>query len=150
VLWLWSIVLWIWLNIAMPILEWLYTVLLPLILEAIIVIMAFMITCFIYVLTLGQVDFWETYDNVYDILWMLVDFIVEWINVFVVNFEYILLFILWYLICGGLIYFRYLYSRARGNINRAEQLYYTFQIYISPIVFIWNLIAKLLESTPEL
>jgi len=149
-LWLWKIILWIWLNILYPILQWCYNVLLPLLIDGLIMIIAFMITVFIYILTLGRVDFWSTYDNVYDILWMIVDFILEWILVFSNNFEYLLMFILWYLLCAILVYFRYLYSRARGNINRAEQLYYTFQIYISPIVFIWNLLKKLLESTPEL
>lgn len=148
-LWLWEVVVWIWANIIYPFLEWCYYNLLPAIIDGIIIIIAFLLTCFIYVICLGQIDFWNTYDIVYEILWLIVDFIVEWLLVFSKNMDSILLFLLWYLLNAGLIYFRYLYSRARGNQNRAEQLYYTFQIYISPIVFIWNIIKKLLESTPE-
>lgn len=147
--WLWRGLLWIWRNIIYPFLEWCFNVLLPIIMDAIIKIMAFLITCFIWVITLGQIDFWETYTIVYDILWDIVNFVVEWITIFSNNIEALFLFILWYLLNATMIYFRYLYSRARGNINRAEQLYYTFQIYIAPMVFIFNLLKRLLESTPE-
>ena len=128
-LWLWSVVLWIWVNIILPIMEWLYTVLLPAIMEAMIIVIAFLLTVFVYVLTLGSIDFWDTYYMIKEILWMIVDFVVEWILVFANNMEALLIFFIWYLINAGLIYFRYLYSRARGHINRAKQLYYTFQIY---------------------
>jgi hypothetical protein len=146
---LWQILIWLWTYVLYPILEWCYYNLLPAIITAIIIILAFCITCFIFVITLGKTDFWDTYYIVKDILNMVVSLIMEWITLFVDNMFYILIFMLWYLINAVLIYFRYLYSRARGNINRAEQLYYTFQIYIAPIVFIWNLLKKLLETTPQ-
>ncbi len=148
IFWIWKGLLWLWSNVIYPFLVWCYEVLLPLIMDGIIMIIAFLITCFIYVLTLGQVSFWDTYEMVYDILWLLVDFVLEWINLFAHNMEAIFLFMIWYLLNAGLIYFRYLYSRSRGNINRAEQLYYTFQIYIAPMVFVYNLLKKLLDSSP--
>lgn len=149
VLWLYEVVIWIWANIIYPFLEWCYYVLLPLVIDALIIIIAFLLTCFVYVLTLGQIDFWEMYQMIYDVLWLIVDFVVEFAMIYANNIEYFFLFILWYFLNAALIYLRYLYSRARGNINRAKQLYYTFQIYIAPVVFIWDLLKKLLESSPE-
>ena len=148
--WLYTILIWVWQYIIYPVLQWAYYVLLPLVITAIIKIMAFMLTCFIFVLTLGKINFWDTYHMIENILIMIVDLIIRWIIIFVDNIQYLLLFFIWYLICAAFIYFKYLYNKARGNINRAEQLHYTFEIYIAPIKFIWDLLKSLWESAPEI
>jgi len=148
ILWCIEAILWLWSNVLYPFLEWCYINLLPAIVEACIIILAFCITCVAYILYLGNVDFWIIYDQVY--LWMhlIVDFLIELAEVFFDNIIYIMIFVLWYLISAFLLYFRYLYCRMRGYQEKAERMYYTFQIYIFPIVLIYDLIKKIIDMIP--
>jgi hypothetical protein len=146
---LWLVLLYCWQYLWL-FLSWCYNVLLPLLIEALIIVIAFLLTVFVYILTLGTIDFWETYDLIYDVLWYIVDFVVIWFNIFANNLDSILIFIVLYLLNCSFLGFHYLYARIRGYKDKSKRLQYTFLILIFPFVFIWNLLTKLLEGTPEL
>ena len=146
--WLWKGLLWLWAKIY-PFLVWIYTDLLPIILEALIIVMAFLIACFLWCLYLGEIPLMSLYQDVYEMIWLFVDFMIEWFIIFRDNFDSIILLLGWYLLTLGFLYLHYIYSRYRGYKTKAERLLYTAEGLAIPITFVWSILSRLLEGTPE-
>jgi len=141
---------WFYEYVIEPFLIWIRDYLLPIIVEFVIYWMSIGITFMIYIITLGQIDFWKTQSIVYDILWLIVIELYIWINTFLDNMLFILLFIVWYLICIIYLYVRYLIARGRGFKENAERYYYTLTFFIIPIKMLFDWIKELLGITPYL
>jgi len=140
--------MWLYETVIEPFLIWIRDYLLPIIVEFVIYWMSIGITFMIYIITLGQIDFWSTQAIVYDILWIIVIELYNWIITFTNNMEYILLFTIWYLLCVIYLYLRYLIARGRGYKENAERYYYTLTFFIIPIKILFDWIKELLGITP--
>lgn len=148
--WLWKGLLWIWSNIIIPLLEWIWENVIPIIMEWVIIVIAFVLTALFWMLSLGNIDFWNTYDIIYELLWIIVSELIAWFLVFVSEFPFIMLFILLYLLCVSYLYFRYMVARARGYDLLAQRYYYTFTFFFTPFRIIIDWIKALLDITPEI
>jgi hypothetical protein len=147
-MWIWNMVLWIWKYIVIPFGSWIWNVLIPIVIDWIIISVAFFLTILVYVLTLGQIDFNETYQFIYDTLWLIVREIYEWFKVFMENIIYVISFIIIYIICLLFLYFRYLIARARGFEQLARKYYYTLTFFFTPFQTILDWIKQMLDITP--
>jgi hypothetical protein len=116
----------------------------------VIMVIAFVLTALFWMLSLGNIDFWDTYDIIYELLWTIVNELIAWFTVFVLNFPFIMLFLLWYTICVLYLYFRYMLARARGYSELAQRYYYTFTFFFTPFRIIIDWIKALLDITPEI
>ena len=132
---LYALAIYVYEVILIPFMYWLWEVALPWIIDFVIVILAHIITIVIWCITLGEADYDTIYENVYRMLRIIVDEIIAMLYTFVVNLDYVLLFILYYILLTGMLYVRYLYVKARGFNNRAEQLYSAFEVFVIPIMF---------------
>lgn len=146
--WLWDMLIVFYEVVLIPFGIWLEEVLLPIILEWMIKFVAFGITCVIYFLTLGQIDFDATYLIVYDVLWIIVNELLAFIEVFLSNLYYVFLFMLLYIYNLLILYFTFLYCRARGYKKKAEKIYYTLMFYLTPVIFIADMLKKLYGLSP--
>lgn len=143
---IWEGLIWVWENLLLPFFYWFWEYGIPLIIDWLIIILAHVITIVIWLITLGQSDYDAIYDNVYTMLRYIADEIIQMIITFLNNFEYIILFILYYLLLTGLVYVRYLYCKARGFNKRAEQLKDAFDVFVIPI----QLTLYLFKTTKDL
>lgn len=132
---LYALALWLYEVVLIPFMNWLWEVAIPWIIDFLIIILAHIITIVIWLITLGEADYDTIYDNVYKMLRYIVDEIIEMLTVFVYHLDYVLLFILYYLLLTGMLYMRYIYCKARGFNNRAKQLHSAFEVFIIPILF---------------
>lgn len=145
-LYIWEGLVWVYENLFIPFLYWLWEYAVPVLIDWLIIILAHIITIIIWLITLGEGNYDDIYDNVYTMLRYIADEIIQMIITFLNNFEYIILFILYYLLLTGLVYVRYLYCKARGFNNRAEQLKQAFDVFIIPI----QLTLYLFKTTKDL
>jgi hypothetical protein len=145
---IWSFIVWIYTTFLIPFLKWLRYTLLPLILDWTISYFAFALTCLVWCLTLGQIDFWSTYTFIYDTVWLIVRELYQWIITFFNNIIYLLLFALWYIICIIYLYGRYLVARARGFDIKAKKYLYTLTFFFTPFQIIIDWIKGLMDITP--
>lgn len=142
--------LWLWRNVIIPFLEWVWKNIVPWVIDQVIKIFAHGITLLIYCITLGQINYWDTYAIVYELLWTVVRELYSWILTFIDNITYLLLFTIWYIICLVFLYLRYLYARARGFKEKAEKYYYTELFFFTPIRVILDFLQEGKKSTPIL
>jgi len=143
---IWEGLVWVYENLLIPFLQWFWDEGIPIIIEWLITILAHIITSLIYLITLGQIDYDATYKNVYNMLRYIADEIMAMILVFSQHLDYLLIFILYYLLLVGLLYIRYIYVKARGFNNRAKQLYNAFEVFSLPI----RITIDLFRETKEL
>lgn len=146
--WILEGLVWIWKNFILPFLEWFWNEIVPVLIDWCIMIIAHAITILIYIITLGQINYDETYQTIYELLWLIVKEIYELILTLLNNIVYVLLFILWYFYIIGLLFLNYLYCRARGFVRKAKKYYYTLQFFLFPIKFIYSILSKGKESIP--
>jgi len=132
---LWTGLVWVYENLLIPFLYWFWEYGIPIIIDWLIIILAHIITIVIWLITLGDGDYDAIYLNVYTMLRYIADELIEMTTVFLKNFDYVILFILYYLLLTGMLYIRYIYVKARGFNNRAEQLYQAFKVFMIPIEF---------------
>jgi len=147
-LWVLDALIWIWRNLIIPLIEWIWIYVVPVVMDWVVKIIAFFLTCLFWILTLGRIDFWSTYDLIYEMLWIIINELIAWFYIFVDNFEYIIFFIAWYVVIVALLYFRYMLARTRGFDKKAQKIYYTFTFFFTPIKIVIDWIKALLDITP--
>ena len=94
---------------------------------------AFTITLIIWIITLGNVDFWELYDTIHALLLTMSEGIIEVIQEFTEHIVDVVLFIGLYLLLILMCLLKYIVVRARGFVNRALALRESYETYIYPI-----------------
>ncbi|HEY0090646.1 MAG TPA: hypothetical protein VGB37_17475 [Candidatus Lokiarchaeia archaeon] len=103
---------------------------LPIIIFAIAMIFAYIVSAFIWVLTLGTIDFFSILAIVSTSLTTIATYFVSMLyslfEVMPVMFSYII----YYFIILGFAYIKFIYVKARGFVNRAEQTKAVYQSYL--------------------
>ncbi|MBY9006286.1 MAG: hypothetical protein KGD63_05975 [Candidatus Lokiarchaeota archaeon] len=146
---IWEGLVWVYETLLLPFLEWLMYEFLPLAIEVFIIVWAFLITLLIYCMTLGQIDFDETYATVYDMLRTAADFLLENAIIILNNLPALFIAIGLYLVLIGLTYIKYIYAKARGYKDRAEALYGSLMTYLLPITLTYQIIRKIYDALPD-
>jgi hypothetical protein len=141
--------IWLYEVVIIPFIEWFWTIAFPYILDWFIIIWSWIIAYFIYAITLGNTKAEDIQPHIYDFLWLLADTLIEIIEIFLENIVWFLLYAVHYSILMFMIYLKYLYRKAKGNLQGALDIYATLEVMMLPLLFIYNLIKSLLESTPE-
>jgi hypothetical protein len=142
---LWDILVF-WLFFALCQVAWaLVTVLMysPLILSALLYIMAIVIAGIIWGLSFGSLDFNTVLNQINSVLQYVGNYIVELVDVFISNIDAFALFAIYYLILIGFIYFKVIYTKARGYTNRSAKLADSLEAYLAPIRFTIGLVSKI-------
>jgi len=142
--WAFYLGVWIWQAILYPALDWLFNDALKFILTNIIIPLAtFFITLAIWSLTLGQGSWTDIWNNVSTMLDYLVAEFLDTIDIFLIYLPYFLQMITVYITFTGVIYAEFLYFRARGWHENAEEMYLTYTVYFTPFRIIMNLVNRI-------
>ena len=145
---IWQGLVWVYENLLIPFLDWFFNTGFPLLVDCFIIVWAFLITCLIWAMSLGQVDFAETYDAVYNMLWTIADFV--WLNIILIveNLPALFIALGLYLLLIGMTYVTYVYCKSRGFKERAEALYDSLMTYLLPITLTYQIIKKIYDAIP--
>lgn len=142
---LWTFINWIYEELLLPFAEWLYEVALPLFIEFIITVAILIITCFMWVAFFGQRDFWQLYDTNTEMVYMVIDFVIDLFVLFFENYPYFIMYFVYYVILIGFTLIDWIYTKSRGFTKRAESLKIALEVYIFPFIVIYSLIIKIKE-----
>lgn len=135
---LWFYILWF--------IEFMINVVIPFVVYYIIVpIMAFILALVFWVISMGQADFWELYNNFHSILTELADFMLGLTMEIFENLPAVLLYMVLYILFTFLLLFRYQVVRAKGLVRRTEECKIAFDVYYFPIQTVVNTVIKLKE-----
>lgn len=154
--WFWNQIVIVWKQIIEPIITWLWDWLLTRVIIPFVTWLrndglrqlvnlyltwtAFMITVILFVLTLGAIDFNETWNVISNLLIQINNFVFEFMNVFLENFVLFLGFGATYILLIGLIYIKYIYTKSRGYITRSNRLQTMINVYKLPVVLVIRLV----------
>jgi hypothetical protein len=141
--WLWFFLVWIFTEILVPLFNWLVNDGLPLIVDILIIVMAFIIALIFYAMLLGQQDFDDIYNTVHTNLTMFVDEVIEIFVLMLENSEFFLLFLAMYIVNIGLIALKYFNAKGHGHVRRSERCYSALQVFTYPFVLFYNIMIKL-------
>lgn len=136
---------WIWENLLIPFFEWFVEDGLPLIIEVVVVVIAFILALIIWLATLCQGDFDEIYDQTYTLVSEIADFIIESITILIENLPALILYIVMYVLLILYCLLKHIYCKGKGYVNRSTQLKESYTVYAYPFVWAKNLIIYLKE-----
>ena len=138
---------WFWKNVIAPIgrwlddfINWLKNEGLITLIMVYLMIVAFGITCVIFVLSLGLIDFITVWSAITVLLWQINSVIFTFNTLFFGNIVVLIQYGGIYILLVGLIYVKYIYNKARGNIQRANRLQSMINVYKLPLVLTIRLI----------
>ena len=153
---------WIYDNIIVPLWEWIcelwqswfpegfwvwfVDVCLLYVAEIIITIISYLITTFLWIITLGSTEYYVLYDNVHNLLETISNVFLDIINIFTTNYVEIFEFIGLYLLNLSLLEVKYIYVKARGMSNRTNQLQQLLDVYMLPIRITKEIIMSIKET----
>jgi len=143
---IWEGLEWVYLNLLIPFYIWLTEIAIPYLVEFIIIpAVAFTITLVIWILTLGNVDFWELYAVVKENLIIFSDSFILVIQELIEHIVDIIIFIGLYLLLILLCMLKKIVVKARGFVNRANALLQSYEAYIYPIEKFYIVASRIKE-----
>jgi len=147
---IWEGLVWVYENLLVPFIDWCRTYLLPILLDYFIMFWAGVIAVIIWLATFGTADLNEIYNAVYKMLWQMTNFFIEMILIFIKHIDAMLMYVFYYLLLCLLCFVKYGYTKARGFVNRCDQLKYSFDAYMIPVNLIVGAGKKIWDMMPEL
>lgn len=130
----WDLLQYVWITYLIPFFDWFSNVAVPYIVEYIIIpAVAFTITLIIWIITLGNIDFWELYNVIYDNLLLTSDIFIDIIQELIEHIVEVVIFIGLYFLLIGMCFIKHIVVKARGFVNRAEALKQSYEAYLYPI-----------------
>lgn len=167
--WLWNLIVFVWAwirdNLLIPLWNWLVAlwqswfprgfwnwmleVAVPWLLNVIIRGISLIITCALFIVTFGQIDFNETWDLLSDLNFMFFDIIADLFNAFTQNLLELIIYLFIYILLIGMLFVKYFYVKAKGLVKRKEQLEFAIQVYTYPIKLFNVLVKKIKEMIPK-
>jgi len=143
---IWSFLIWIYEFILIPLFEFLLNDFLPLFLEIIVIVIAWLLALIIWLSTFCQGDFDLIYSQTTDLTQTIVDFLLETITTFTDNIGSLLLYLIWFVMLIMFCYLKIIYCKAKGFVSRTEQLQESLNAYIFPFEKVKSLIITIKES----
>lgn len=143
---IWSFLIWIYEFILLPLFTFLIHDFLPLMLEIIVIVIAWLLALIIWLSTFCQADFDLIYSQTSDLTQTIVDFLVETIITFTDNIGSLLLYLIWFVMLIMFCYLKIIYCKAKGFVSRTEQLQESLNAYIFPFEKVKKLIITIKES----
>lgn len=133
--WLWQFL--IWLGVFM------LEVVIPEMVKVMIILIAFFIALLIWLISGGNADLEEIFEQVHSLLTEMFDAVVESIVYFIDNIEFFFIYIIMYLLLFGLGFFKLWYRKLRGYTNSAEKLEISLKAIIFPFYLVYLLCVKI-------
>ena len=137
---LWSLLLYIYEVILIPLYIWLSETAIPWIVEFLIIpAIAFTLALLIWIITLGRLDFWELYEVIKEQLFILSDFFNVITLELIEHIVEVVLFIALYLLLIGMCFLKQIVVKVRGYVNRSEALQSSLDAYLYPIIIFYKI-----------
>ncbi|MBA7492419.1 hypothetical protein ES702_02969 [subsurface metagenome] len=132
-------------KILIPFFRWFVYDALPVIIEFLVKVFAYILAFLIWLCTLCQGDFDQIYAQTYDILDKIADFLIDTISVLIHNIPAVFLYISMYVLLVFFCLFKHVYCKSKGYVNRSIQLNESFEAYMYPINFTKSTIKEVKE-----
>lgn len=146
---LWDGIMYLFDNYFIPLWEWFVAVAVPWLLDWFIKIWAGILATVLWCACWGQVSWVSLYENCYEMLWDITNFLIEMIVIFITHITDILQYVMWYLILTLMCLVKYLYTKGRGLVQRCDALKYSFDAYMIPMNLTYEAGKRLWEMIPE-
>jgi len=143
--WLWWFLIWIFEYIIVPLFEWFVNDALPLIIEVLVIVLAFVLALVIWLMTMTNGDFDDIYDQTYEMISMVADFLIDTIIVVIENFTSLLVGLLIYIVLIAFCFLKEIYTKSKGYPNRSLALKESREAYTYPFEKGYELIQKVKE-----
>lgn len=125
--------------------DWFITIGLPAIINVIITVLSWIFALLLYVLTLGQGNLFQLQYIIQQFLNQIAVFFGNSIFFIVKYLPELLTYIVFYFLLIGFGYLKLTYVKARGFVNRSEQLESSINAYMIPVKIGYNLLSKVKE-----
>jgi len=126
-----------------PLLEFIFTVIVPFVVDIFVNILSWIIAVFLYLISLGQANIFEIQQIVESILSNIANVILDGFYYIGMYLPELLLYSFVYIINVGLLFLKFEYVKAKGFVNRANQIQSSLDSYIIPIRWVYNVLIKL-------
>ena len=136
---------WLFFDIIVPAFTYLVIVIFPIIIDVFILVISWILAVLLYMLSLGQADILVLQSNIQTVLSTLANFLMELMFFSIKYLPELLLYTVFYFVLIGFTYLKLIYCKAKGFVNRTEQLNSSLNSYIFPIEQTANLIIKVKE-----
>ncbi|MBD3216220.1 MAG: hypothetical protein GF311_26640 [Candidatus Lokiarchaeota archaeon] len=143
--WIWRFLDFIWVTWLDPFLDWLFNDFYLIAIEFFITVWALIIAGLLWALSLGNADYWEIYDQVHSLLTSISEYFIDGMTDVFNNLPAIVLYIMWYFIMIGMLLEKYILTKSRGFVRRAEQLENCIKVYMIPINLTYEIIIRIKE-----
>ena len=141
--WIGLIILFDWIiDILVPILQWIVVDALPVIIEGLIYVMSWIFALLFYLISLGTGDLLQLQTVIQQFLNVIADFFISSMVFIVKYLPEILTYVLFYFILIGFCYLKITYTKARGFVNRSNQLEASLSAYIMPVQLGYNVLVN--------
>lgn len=147
---LWALFVVIYESVLVPFLSWMFEIGIPLIVSILIVVWSIILASFLWLLSFGQADYLELYNAILDLSTYVADFILDALYYFFTNLPTILMYSFAYVMLVFLVYLKYIYAKAKGYKNRAEQLYESYETYLIPFKIVYNMVSDVEDTIPAI
>lgn len=141
IIWLWNYLMQ---NVFNPIYEWLKNGGLKTLLELYLTVVSYILAVILYVFTFGTQDFTQLQQAIQTLLFTINNAIFEFVSIFFENFFLIIQSSATYILLVGLVYVKYLYTKARGYVTRANRLQSMINVYKLPLVLSVRLLSYII------
>ncbi|HEC92909.1 MAG TPA: hypothetical protein ENI51_07975 [Candidatus Atribacteria bacterium] len=136
---------WLYLNVLIPFAEWFLNTALPVIVEVVALVFAFILALIIWLATLCQGDFNEIFKQTNEMTQTIADFLIDSIVLVIENLPALLQYLMIYITLTAFCYLKMLYAKAKGFSNRVAQLQESLEAYMFPFEQAYKLIVKMKE-----
>lgn len=172
IVWLWENViypflLWLWQDIILPIWNWIFdNVIVPIwnwivwawdwfwsdgikiVINVIYGLISILITAIVWALSLGNIDFIETYNAIFEFESNLGNGISEIGLVFFTNLPIFIANVIFYIEILGFLVIKLLYCKSRGYYNRVNSIQEAINVYKYPIDIIYSAAKSIWDTLP--
>ena len=123
-------------EVIVPILNYLVDEVLPILVDALVGIWSSFIALVLYLLTLGQGNYTDILNAVTSFNNAIADYLVDTFQTVFHNLPVFLVYFVYFFALLGMFYLKFLYVKAKGYVNRAEQLETTINSYMQPVLLV--------------
>jgi hypothetical protein len=126
-----------------PVLDFFIEDVFPYVVDILILGLSWLFAIFLYLITLGSANLYEIQALIESILTVYSDFFMLLFSNIGYYLSIILMYSANYVLLIGMCYLKFEYAKAKGLVNRAEQLEQSFDAYIYPLKLGWNAIVSM-------